>query len=135
MNNTQKETIYFFAPIFDDNSKILILGTMPSPASLKAKMYYSHPQNSFWKILGLLLQENIGIEAQQKVQFLLCHCIALWDTLESCERAGALDSKIKDYHPNDIHDLIKKSPNIKAVFLNGGSAFKFYEKFHCDKIN
>jgi TDG/mug DNA glycosylase family protein len=130
MNNT----IYSFAPIFDDKSKILILGTMPSPASFKAQMYYSHPQNSFWKILSILLKVNIGSEAQQKSQFLLCHCVALWDTLKSCEREGALDSNIKDYQPNDISDLILNCKNIKAIFLNGGSSYKFYKKFHAEKI-
>jgi TDG/mug DNA glycosylase family protein len=132
---TQKETIYSFAPIFDNNSKILILGTMPSPASLRAGMYYSHPQNSFWKIIGCLLKENVGSEIQQKVQFLLSHCIALWDTLKSCEREGALDSNIKDFQPSGIYDLIIKCKNIKAVYLNGGAAYKYYKKFHADKID
>lgn len=135
MNSTQNETIYSFAPIFDNNSKILILGTMPSPASLRAEMYYSHPQNSFWKIIGCLLQENVGSEIQQKVRFLLYHCIALWDTLKSCKREGASDSNIKDFQPSDIYDLIIKCKNIKTVYLNGGSAYKFYEKFHAAQIN
>jgi TDG/mug DNA glycosylase family protein len=135
MDNNSNETIYSFAPIFDNNSKILILGTMPSPASLKAEMYYSHPQNAFWKIMSILFQEEIPNVTQPKVQFLLCNNIALWDTLKSCERKGALDSNIKDFEPNDINDLIKNSSNIRAIFLNGGASYKFYKQFHADKIN
>ena len=135
MNNIQDEKIYSFEPIFDSNSKILILGTMPSPASLKAEMYYSHPQNAFWKIMSGLLNEQILNVTQQKVKFLLCHYIALWDTLKSCERKGALDSNIKDFEPNDINDLIKNSSNIRAIFLNGGASYKFYKKFHASKID
>lgn len=124
-----------FEPVYDKNSKILILGTMPSPASLKAGMYYSHPQNSFWKILINIIGDSCGFTNNQKKEFLLKNRIALWDTLKSCERMGALDSNIKNFKPNDIASLVQSCPGLRAVFLNGSPAFKFYKKFHAETIN
>lgn len=126
--------IYSFEPICDENSKVLILGTMPSPASLKAGMYYSHPQNAFWRILTDLTGDETGTANQSRREFLLRHGIALWDTLKMCEREGALDSSIKSEEPNDVADLIKRCPRVKAVFLNGGAALRYYKKYHAKNI-
>lgn len=123
-----------FEPVYDENSRILILGTMPSPASLAAGMYYSHPRNAFWQIMRDLTGDDPGNSNSSKRAFLLRHGIALWDTLSECEREGALDSNIKKEQPNAVAELIAHCPMIKAVFLNGGAALKFYKRFHAQKI-
>lgn len=131
----EKDIIESFKPIADKKSRILILGTMPSPASLAAGMYYSHPQNSFWRILLNIFEDSPGLTPKEKTAFLLRHRIALWDTLRSCERKGALDADIKNYIPNDIRNLTEECPELAAVFLNGTAAYSFYLKFHAKLIN
>lgn len=123
-----------FEPVYDQNSRILILGTMPSPASLAAGMYYSHPQNAFWRILRDLTGDNPGTSNTVRRDFLLRHGIALWDTLSLCEREGALDGSIKKEQPNDVASLITGCPKISAVFLNGGASLRFYKKYHAKNI-
>jgi len=123
-----------FDPIYDENSKILILGTMPSIASLEQGMYYSHPRNAFWKILKDLTGDDPGNTNASKRSFLLRHNIALWDTLSSCERQGSLDGNIKEERPNNVAGLIKSCPLIQVIFLNGGAALKYYKRYHASKI-
>jgi hypoxanthine-DNA glycosylase len=123
-----------FEPIFDSKSSVLILGTMASPASLKSGFYYGHPQNAFWRILSHITEDSVAITVEEKKTFLLRNGIALWDTLKSCERIGALDSDIRAPMPNDIAQLTKQCPALKAVLLNGGAAFSFYKKYHAPLI-
>ncbi len=133
-----------FAPSIDDNSKVLILGSMPGVKSLQEQQYYAHPQNRFWKVLGAICNEpNLhNFDYNKKLKTLLQNNIALWDTIKSCERIGSLDSDIQNEVPNPIDKLLKKSPNIKLICLNGNksySAFKKYfpellEKYSCYKM-
>lgn len=111
-------------PIFDENSKILILGSMPSRKSREAKFYYMHPQNRFWKILSTIFEEPI----EDKKAFLKRRNIALWDTISSCDIAGASDASIKNVVPNDIASLIKNS-HIQTIFTAGKTAEKYYRKY------
>lgn len=127
--------IHSFGPIYNENSRILILGTMPSPASLKMDMYYSHPRNAFWHIMRDLTGDTPGTENSSKREFLLRHGIALWDTLCSCERDGALDGNIKAEQPNDVAGLIENTPLVRAVFLNGKTSLKFYKRYHAPHIS
>lgn len=129
------EPIYSFGPICDESSRILILGTMASPASLRAGMYYSHPQNAFWRILHDLTDDEPGSSNDEKRAFLLRNGIAVWDTLRMCTREGASDSAIRNTQPNDVADLVSRYPQISAVFLNGSAAFAFYKKFHAKDIS
>lgn len=126
--------IHSFAPIGDARSRLLILGTMASPASLRAGMYYGHPQNAFWRILAELTGEPRPQDNAQKRALLLRHGIALWDTLESCERPGAADSAIRHERPNDVSALLRRCPHIRAVFLNGAAADGYYRKYHASGI-
>lgn len=132
---TKKEILFSFGPIHDENSKVLILGTMASPASIKAGMYYSHPHNLFWKILEYLTGDSCGSLNVEKKQFLLRNHIALWDTLKSCVRPGSSDNDIRNAVPNDIAALVGGSPRIAAVFLNGSASYKYYVKYHSAGIN
>lgn len=127
--------IHSFAPIGDARSRLLILGTMASPASLRAGMYYGHPQNAFWRILAELTGEPLPTDNAQKRALLLRHGIALWDTLACCERPGAADSAIRHEQPNDIPGLLSRCPGIQAVFLNGAAAYGYYRKYQAEQIS
>ena len=109
-----------FAPVYNEHSRALILGTWPSPKSREMAFYYGHPQNRFWPMMAALTGEPVpkreDIEA--KKQIILRHGLALWDTLESCTITGASDASIRDVVPNDIAALLQKVP-IEAVFCNG----------------
>lgn len=111
-------------PIYDRNSKVLILGTMPSTISRELKSYYAHPQNRFWKVLEKVFKTKII----DKHEFLLKNNIALWDVIASCEIQGSSDSSIKNVIPNDIKSLIEKT-NIKYIFTTGKTAYKLYNKY------
>lgn len=90
------------APIFDERSRVLILGTMPSPKSREVGFYYGHPQNRFWKVMGALFNEPEPIKNEERRAFLLQHGIALWDVLTSCTITGASDASITNPVPNDL---------------------------------
>ena len=113
-----------FAPVYDDHSRALILGTWPSPKSREMAFYYGHPQNRFWPLLAVLTGEPLPAreDIAAKKQLLLRHGLALWDTLESCTITGASDASIRDVVPNDIAGLLRKAP-IRAVFCNGATAY------------
>jgi hypoxanthine-DNA glycosylase len=115
-------------PIYDENSRILILGTMPSPKSREFGFYYSHPQNRFWRVLSELLHEKLPVTNEEKTAFVLQNHIALWDVLQSCRIEGADDSSIKDPVLNDIAGLLAKT-RIQAVFTTGTKAFSLYKRF------
>ena len=119
-----------FAPVYNKNSKVLILGSFPSPKSREANFYFAHPQNRFWFVLADIFNENLPTSIKNKKEFLLKHNIALWDVIESCEIIGASDSSIKDVKVNDISSLISQT-NIKAIFCLGNTATKLYKK-HVD---
>ena len=115
-----------FAPIADEDSRILILGSMPGIKSLEQQEYYAHPQNRFWRLLALLLQEEVPQDYAAKQALLHKHHVALWDTLGYCERDGSLDSNIKNEAPNAVVELAGELPHLQAVVCNGGAAFKKY---------
>jgi len=135
MSEPTNNLIYSFKPIFNEDSRVLILGTMASPASLRAGIYYAHPQNAFWRILSMLVGDEMPASNEAKRAFLLRHGIALWDTLQSCERDSAADSAIRREIPSDVASLVKCCPKISAVFLNGGAAYKYYKKYHSAQID
>ena len=116
-----------FGPFFDKDSKILILGSMPSPKSREQGFYYGHPRNRFWPVLGELFHENTPETVQERKEFLKRHNIALWDVLESCEIKGADDSSIKNPVANDMGQILSVAC-IGAIFTTGGKASKIYEK-------
>lgn len=129
--------IYSFPPMIDGNSKILILGSIPSIVSLKTQRYYGNPQNNFWKIIVALFEtaayedsiQNREFEAvyERGVKLASSVGIALWDTIAFCEREGSLDQSIKHEEFNDIGALLVDYPLIEAVFCNGRKAEKNYK--------
>ncbi len=114
-------------PVYNQYSKILILGSFPSVKSREAKFFYHHPQNRFWKIFEHLY--NVSLDSvSQKKNFLLEHHIALWDVIESCDITGSSDSSIKNVVVNDLSSLIDHS-QIQYIFTNGKKAHALYQKY------
>jgi TDG/mug DNA glycosylase family protein len=120
------KSIQSFRPVIDEHSKILILGTIPGVQSLEKKQYYANVRNQFWEIIYTLFEEIPSSNYEDKKLFLLKRKIAIWDVIDSCQREGSLDSKIKDERINDFCTLFKAYPNIKSVFFNGKKAFKIF---------
>ena len=117
-----------FSPVFDSESRVLILGTIPSPKSRELGFYYSHPRNRFWPVMAEIFGEDIPKTPEEKKNFCLRSKIALWDVLAECDIEGASDSSIKNAVPNNI-SIILNSADIKAVFATGAAAAKLYKKF------
>lgn len=115
-------------PVFNENSKILILGSFPSVKSREVEFFYGHKQNRFWKVLALLLKEQIPQNTDEKKRMLLKHRIALWDVVKSCTITGSSDSTIKNVVPNDIGKIVQTT-NISRIFTNGATADKLYKKY------
>ncbi|MDR2939503.1 MAG: DNA-deoxyinosine glycosylase [Clostridiales bacterium] len=127
------EVIHTISPVFDENSKILILGTMPSPKSREVGFYYGHKQNKFWRVMSDLFNMGALDTIESKKKFLLDKKIALWDTLKSCDIDKADDSTIKNPVVNDFSIIFDKA-DIKKVFTTGKKAYALYTK-HCLKFN
>ncbi len=121
--------IYSFAPIIDKDSRILILGSMPSIRSLELGQYYGHGQNYFWPMLFELFGETYSNDYEQKKRLILSHRLALWDVLGSCEREGSLDSNITNEIANDFDVFFKEYPLIKAILFNGTKAEQSFKKY------
>ena len=116
----RKHLIHTIEPVFNQDSKVLLLGTFPSPKSREFGFYYSHPRNRFWPIIADLCSCNIPITKDEKIQFLLAHKIALWDVLQSCS--------IQEPVANPIHLLLQKT-SVKAIFTTGNKAAALYKTY------
>jgi hypoxanthine-DNA glycosylase len=114
-------------PIYDYNSKILILGSFPSVKSREAAFYYQHPQNRFWKIISKLYNAELN-SIEDKKNILLNNNIALWDVIKSCDIKGSSDNSINNIEVNNISEIIKNS-QIKEVYTNGKKAYELYNKY------
>ena len=115
-------------PVFDTSSVVLVLGTMPSPASRKIGFYYGHKQNRFWRVLAKLWQEPVPQSIAEKKRFALDHKVALWDVLASCDIAGASDASIVNPKPNDLSRIFSNAP-IQSVCTTGSRATQLFQKF------
>ncbi|MDO5329672.1 MAG: DNA-deoxyinosine glycosylase [Coriobacteriia bacterium] len=113
-------------PIFNKKSRILILGSFPSPKSREVGMYYGNPQNRMWKVLASIFDEEVPVD---KKAFLLKHNIAMWDVLESCEIVGSADSTITHEVPNDLR-LILDNADIRLIVTAGNKATQLYKKYN-----
>lgn len=115
-------------PIFDENSKILVLGSFPSVKSREAQFYYGHPQNRFWRVMAAVLECETPRTNDEKRAMLLRNNVALWDVIASCDLDGSSDSSIKNVVPNDI-GMILGGARIERIFTNGGKAGELYRKY------
>ena len=132
MNNCKS-----FKSSIDNESKILILGSMPGVKSLEKQQYYAHPQNRFWKVMSVICNEPklSELDYETKLKILLNSNIALWDTIKSCKREGSLDSDIQNEKPNDIRKLLKTYPNIETICLNGNKSYSAFKKYFPDLLD
>jgi hypoxanthine-DNA glycosylase len=120
-----------FPPLADGDAEVLILGSMPGEASLKAQQYYAHPHNTFWRILGTLLGFDPTLPYGQRIARLSGARIALWDVLHSCTRDGSLDTAIiaTSETANDLAGFLATHPRIKRVFFNGAKAEASFKRY------
>ncbi|MCI8670030.1 MAG: DNA-deoxyinosine glycosylase [Lachnospiraceae bacterium] len=136
-NEEYEHISHCFKPVYDENSKVLILGSFPSVKSRIQGFYYGHPQNRFWKVLPMIMGYDVDYlkhaEVRDKISFLLKNNIAVWDVIESCDIIGSSDSSIKNVIPADIEGIIKQT-EITAIFTNGKLAGRLYDKYFGEKI-
>ncbi len=121
-----------FEPVFDEHSRILILGSFPSVRSRENQFYYGHPQNRFWKLMALLLQVPVPQTIDEKKSMLLAHGLALWDVIASCDIKGSSDSSIRNAVPADIGRILNEA-DIHTIIANGGTAFRLYGRY-CEPV-
>ena len=115
-------------PVYDENSRILILGSFPSVKSREQQFFYGHRQNRFWKVLAGILGCEVPQTIEEKKEMLLANHIAVWDVIKSCEIEGSSDASIRDVVPNDLSEILKTA-DIHTIYTNGGKAYELYNKY------
>lgn len=112
-----------FPPVVDQNTRLLVLGSLPGEASLAAQRYYAHPRNLFWRLTGLVIGEDLeSLDYDTRLDTLLRHHVGLWDVVAEAARDGSLDAAIRDPEHNDLLSLVESLPNLRAVAFNGGTS-------------
>ena len=124
----RQKIIHPIPPLYDKDSKILILGSFPSVKSREEAFFYGHKQNRVWKVLAALFQEPIPETIDEKKHLLLRHHIAIWDVIQSCDIKGSSDSSIKNVKPTELRKILDAS-NIKQIYANGSKAGQLYKKY------
>ena len=120
-------------PVFNENSKVLILGSFPSVKSREQGFFYGHPQNRFWKVVAAVHDSAVPSTVEEKRAFLLEHGIAVWDVIQSCEIVGSSDSSIKNAVANDLRVILDVA-DIRQIFVNGKKAEELYKKYIAPQI-
>ena len=120
--------VHLIPPLYDQDSKILILGSFPSVKSREAQFFYHHPQNRFWKVISMVFQVPLPTTIEEKKAMLSVCGIAVWDVIQSCEITGSADSSIKDVIPNDLSEILGTA-DIKQIFANGNTSYQLYMKY------
>lgn len=123
-----KNIAHTFEPVWDNNSKVLILGTFPSVKSRENNFYYGHPQNRFWKVIAAVTGNEVPETIKDKKKLLLNNNIAIWDVIGRCSITGSSDSSIKDVVPNNIKNILIDS-SIGRIYANGSKAYELYMKY------
>ena len=124
----QESVQHPFPPLYDSRSEILILGSFPSVKSREQRFFYGHPQNRFWRVTAAVFGCEVPQTIEEKRAFLLSHHVALWDVIASCEITGSSDSSIRNVQPNDLMPILAAA-NIRQIYVNGGTAEKYYDKY------
>lgn len=127
----ERERAEGFAPVFDENSRVLILGSFPSVKSRANSFYYGHPQNRFWKMLSACFAVPMPVTNEEKRAFVLDRGIALWDVVQRCEIVGSSDSSIGAYEPANLEEVLDRA-KIELILLNGKKAQAIFEKHYGD---
>ncbi len=116
-------------PVYDKDSRILILGSFPSVKSRETRFFYGHPMNRFWRVIAAVTGEETPVSVEDKKDLLIRRRIALWDVIKSCEITGSSDNSIRSVTPNDL-SLIFESADIEKIFTNGRTAYKLFTKYN-----
>lgn len=126
-----------FSALAAESAQVLVLGSMPGVASLKANQYYAHPYNSFWRIIGSIYSFDSKADYENRVEYVIENRIAIWDVLQSCERPGSLDSSIVSGSRvvNDFRLFFERHPQIKIICFNGAEAEKSFKRFVMPQVN
>ena len=119
--------VHDIPPLYDAESRVLLLGSLPSPASREAHFFYGHPRNRFWPVLAAVLGEKTPETIEEKREMCHKHHIALWDTIAKCDIAGASDASVRNAEPNDIGRLLRES-KITRIFATGGKSAQLYRR-------
>ena len=122
------EQIHPFPPLYNERSRVLVLGSFPSVKSREAMFFYGHPQNRFWKVIASVTGEKVPENIPEKKELILSHHLALWDTIASCKIAGSSDTSIRDVVPNDLSPILEAA-NIQRIFCNGTKSYELYQKY------
>ena len=128
METHYEHIVHPIAPVYDENSRILILGSFPSVKSREAMFFYGHPQNRYWKVLSSIFEEPFPETVDERKAFLLRNHVAAWDVIGSCDIVGSSDSSIKNVTANDLIPILEAAP-IRQIFVNGKTAEKMYRKY------
>ena len=136
MKSQYEHIIHPFPPLYDRDSMILILGSLPSVKSREQMFFYGHPQNRFWKVITAVINNSgmndknieVPVTIEDKKQMLHNNHIALWDTIYSCDIIGSSDSSIKNVVPTDLGQIISNS-RIERVYCNGAASGNYYKKY------
>lgn len=127
-NPEREAVVHPFGPIFDTDSRVLILGSFPSLVSREQNFYYANPRNRFWPVLSAVFDDKSGRTIEERTAFLHRHHVALWDVIASCTIHASSDASIQDVKVNDIQSLVDES-RISHIYTAGSRAFELYERF------
>lgn len=133
MEPKYEHIVHPFPPLYNAESEILILGSLPSVKSREQMFFYGHPQNRFWKVISAVLHEQVPTEIEDKKRMLLAHHIALWDTIYSCDIVGSCDSSIKNVVPTDLRSMMEES-KIHHIYCNGKTSGKYFAKYQSKSL-
>lgn len=126
------ENDFPFDPVYDEDSKVLILGSYPSVKSRETGFFYGHKQNRFWKVLARVYETAVPDTVEEKLAFLHANHIALWDVVKECDITGSADSSIRNVVPEDISYVLSKADGIEKIYINGQAAAKLYSRYMKD---
>ncbi|MCD7956679.1 MAG: DNA-deoxyinosine glycosylase [Lachnospiraceae bacterium] len=122
-----------FGPLYDENSKLLILGSFPSVKSREQQFFYGHPQNRFWKVVAGVLEVPVPQTIEEKKTMLLQNRIALWDVIAECDIIGSSDSSIRNVVPTDLSHILECA-GIRQIYTNGGTATKLFARYQKPRL-
>ena len=130
MGQTDKQSVqqHPFPPLYDKDSKVLILGSFPSVKSREMKFFYGHPQNRFWKVIASIFDQENPTSIEEKKKLILDNNLALWDVIAECEISGSSDASIKNAKANDLSEILNNS-QIQKIIVNGKTAERLYIKY------
>lgn len=126
--------IHTIDPVFAADSRVLLLGSIPSPKSREQGFFYGHPRNRMWRVLARVFEAPFPETVEERRAFLLAHHLAMWDVLGACVIRGAEDASIRDAEPNDLSRILDHA-GIRAICTTGGKAAQLFEKFNTGRFD